>query len=163
MSNTSNKNDDKSNHSTLNNNEQVFTGDNIKPLKPLTRKQAAFVKHLVDNPKASATQAVKATYNVTTDNSASQVATENLRKPQILAELAKHSGTAEFTLIEVMNYSKEHGRTGTKEGASYAAVAASTANSLLDRIHGKATQRIEQRTEAVVINIDLTGVDSAAS
>jgi hypothetical protein len=33
-----------------------------------------------------------------------------------------------------------------------------TADSILDRVHGKATQHIQQRSEVVQISIDLTGV-----
>ena len=59
----------------------------VKPMRPLTRKQQAFVKHLVDNPKASATQAVKATYGKpfkpVTELSARYIASDNLTKPNI--------------------------------------------------------------------------------
>lgn len=135
-----------------------------QPLKPLTRKQAAFVKHLVDNPKASATAAVQATYGRNDKpvdrNTAANIASTNLSKPNILNELAKHSSNAEYTLIELMEVSKEYAKEGGRDGASYASVAVQTANSILDRVHGKATQRIEQQSTAVVIQIDLTGVSS---
>lgn len=130
-----------------------------KPLRPLTRKQKAFVQHIVNNPKQSATQAVLATYNVDNPKTAGVVAHENLNKPSIMAELAKYDETAQATLVEVMQYSKDYGRTnsGAKEqGASYASVAARIADSLLDRLHGKATQRIEATSTAVTLNIDLT-------
>lgn len=126
--------------------------------RPLTRKQKAFVDYLVKHPKASATKAAKETYNVNTDNSAAIQGHENLRKPNVMLELAKHSATAENTILEVMQTSKEYSRQGNTAGASYAATAVSAANSILDRLHGKATQRVEQTTQAVVLNIDLTGV-----
>lgn len=127
-------------------------------MKPATRKQKAFIKHLIDNPKSSATDAAQVAYNVKSRHMAQVIASENMSKPVILTELAKHSGTSEFTLLEVMNYSKEYGRNDTKQGASYASTAAQIANSILDRLHGKATTKIEQTTQAVTLNIDLSGV-----
>lgn len=128
-----------------------------KPTRPLTRKQMAFIKYLVDNPKASATAAAKAAYNVTTQGSAEVAASRTLRNDRVRLELAKHSGTAELALIEVMDYSRQLGKSGTGAGAAYAGVALTAAKDILDRVHGKATQRIEQQSTSVVLNIDLTG------
>lgn len=127
-----------------------------KPLRPLTRKQQAFVQHLIDNPKASAAEAARHAYNGTTARSARQQATENMAKPGIQLELAKHSRTAESTLVKVMDYSRKYGETGTREGASYAQVAVGAAKDILDRVHGKATQRTETANVSVVLSIDLT-------
>lgn len=127
--------------------------------KPLTRKRQAFVQYLVNNPKASATEAVKATYNITNPhtNTANDMAHELMQKPEIKLELAKYSGEAENTLVDVMQYARERGRSGTTAGASYASVASANARDILDRIHGKATQKIEQHTSIVQINVDLAG------
>lgn len=131
-----------------------------KPRK-LTRKQQAFIKHLVDNPKASAKAAAQAAYNVTSERSAETVGSELLRKPEIMAELAKYSGSAEITVIEVMEYSKDKGRIlDNGAGASYAATALQAANSLLDRLHGKATQRTESVSTAVNLNLNLSDITS---
>lgn len=134
----------------------------VKPLRQLTRKQQAFVKHLIDNPKDSAAQAARAAYNLkTTDkgnSTARAVASENLAKPNIMLELSKHSETAELVLLDVMKYSNEYGRQGGHAGAAYASTARQTANDILDRLHGKATTKVEQTTTAVTLNIDLTGV-----
>lgn len=129
----------------------------VKPLRPLTKKQQIFVKYLIDNPKASATAAAREAYNVTTSHSAEVVAHENMRKPEIKLELAKYSGSAESTVVEVMDYSKELGKSGRGAGAQYAGVALQAARDILDRVHGKATQRTEVSTQAVTLNIDLTG------
>lgn len=114
------------------------------------------MKHLIDNPKASATAAAKATYNVTTDLSARQQAHDNLTKPNVVLELAKYSSKAESVILEVMDYSKELGKTGNTAGAAYASVASANARDILDRVHGKATQRVEQHITSVTIGIDLT-------
>lgn len=129
-----------------------------KPSSNLTRKQNAFVRHLVQHPKASGTEAAAAAYNTTSRHTAEQIAHENMRKPEIMLELSKHSGTAELTMLEVMEYSKDYGRQGDKAGAAYAGVAISAARDILDRIHGKATQRIEASSKVVTISVDLTGV-----
>jgi hypothetical protein len=43
-----------------------------------------------------------------------------------------------------------------KIGAAWASVGRATANDILDRVHGKATQRTEVTKQVVTLNIDLT-------
>lgn len=95
-----------------------------------------------------------------TRKTASEEASRTAKSPQVLNELIKHSSIAENTLITVMQASKDYALEGGRDGASYASVAVQSANSILDRVHGKATLRIEQQSTAVVIQIDLTGVSS---
>jgi phage terminase small subunit len=132
-------------------------------LKPLTRKQQIFVQHLIDHPKASAKSAAQAAYNVTTEKSAEVIASENLRKPEIVAYLENHAQDAKSTLLEVMRYSKEHGKTFSKEGAAYAAVAVNASKDVLDRVYGKAKQQVEINSTAVTLSIDLSGGNQTAS
>ena len=124
--------------------------------KPLTRKQSAFVKHLIEHPKDSATQAVIKTYgskNPPNTTTASAIAYENLRKPQIVTELAKYNNLVENTLINTINdYS-------TSDKLGQRTLAVDTAKYIHDKIHGKATQKIEQQSTKLVINIDLTGTE----
>lgn len=127
----------------------------VKPRK-LTRKRQAFIKHLVDNPKDSATEAVAQTYNVSTRHSAEQIAHELMSKPEIQAELSKYLGQAEMVMIEVMNYSKELGKSGTGAGAAYAGVAIGASKDVQDRLKGKATQVTEVTSKVVTLNVDLT-------
>jgi hypothetical protein len=133
-------------------------------LKPLTRKQEAFVKHLVDNPKSSATQAALATYGKegkpTTIGTAQQIAHDNLSKPNIVQELQKYMSKAEYNLMILADKTTEYALLGGKDGASYAGVAERVNNSILDRLVGKAVQRQEVTTKAVTLNIDLTGSTS---
>lgn len=126
-----------------------------QPVRPLTRKQRAFVRHIITHPKDSATEAVRQTYKAT-GNTASQIATENLRKPNIKLELEKYLGTAEMTMLEVMEISKEYARTGTREGASYATVAVQASKDIQDRVKGKPLQRSENINRTVTLNVDLT-------
>lgn len=126
-----------------------------KSLPKLTRKQQAFVDKLIAEPKISATKAALATYNVNNDVTAASVASENLRKPQIMAWLADHAKDAEHAITEVMNYSIAKGQ----ESPAYASVGLAAAKDVLDRVHGKATQRIEQTSTSVIIGIDLSRRD----
>jgi hypothetical protein len=146
----------------MNDDKSQTTTDIPAKVKPLTRKQAAFVKHLIDNPKASASEAARQTYGKpgkpVTELAARAIASENLTKPNIKLELAKHSGSAESTLLEVMEYSKTLGKTGTGAGAAYAGTAIAAAKDILDRVHGKATQRTETVNTTVTLSLSLTEV-----
>lgn len=130
----------------------------------LTRKQAAFVNELIRNPKQSATAAVKKVYNTTTDNSASQIATDNLRNPQIMKYLNRYDAKAQKALGEALNASKKIYRLNHEtKGWEYVGdeddhgVRIKAADSILDRIYGKATQRIESETVGITFTLDLTG------
>lgn len=94
-----------------------------------------------------------------TRKTANEEASRTTSLPQVKLELAKYSNIAEDKMIQILDYSTEYGRDNTKEGASYAAVAVTVAKDILDRVHGKATQRIEQSSQSVTISIDLTGVE----
>lgn len=118
--------------------------------RPLTSKQKAFVKHLLDNPKASATQAVKQAYNTSSDNSASQIATENLRKPQIINQLERNSQVFESVIV---NTAKQWGDSDKPRERELALQASYWGH---DKVHGKATQRVEQQVTGVQISIDLS-------
>lgn len=134
-----------------------------RPLGKLTRKQAIFVKYLLDNPKASGTQAALAAYNLGTQGgkqlemTAAQIASENLRKPQIMAVLQSASEMAEKTVVEALQADRTVvSKGGTWKEADHA-VRLRAADSILDRLHGRATQRIEQHSTSVSLEIDLTG------
>lgn len=133
------------------NKESRVTGRTI-----LTRKELAFAKELLENPKQSATKAVLKTYNTSDYKTASVIASENLAKPRVMKYLENHAEQAENTVLEVMEYSRKLGKTGTKEGASYASVALASAKEVLDRVHGKSKQQIETTTTGVTLTIDLT-------
>lgn len=123
----------------------------------LTPKQKQFVTGVLEG-KSKTEAYIQAYEHKGTRKTAYEESSRTARVPQVKLELAKHSGVAENTLITVMRYSAEHGTSGTTAGAAYASVAVSAAKDVLDRVHGKATQRVETTSQAVVINIDLTGV-----
>lgn len=132
----------------------------VKPLRPLTTKQRLFVQELINNPKQSATEAVKKVYKVKDSESstARTMASENLAKPNIKLELAKYQNNAELAIIEVLEQSKKKMYEDSKEAVQWAVNTRQTADSILDRVLGKATQRVESTSTAVTLNIDLTGV-----
>lgn len=124
----------------------------------LTPKQRKYVHNVVAE-GMSKTEAYLASYAHTgTRKSAHEEASRTSRLPQVKLELDKYSALAENTMIEVMETSNKFSKSGDRDGAAYAAVAVSAAKDVLDRVHGKATQRVETTTKAVVLNIDLTGV-----
>ena len=118
--------------------------------KPLTRKQQAFVKHLIEHPKESATKAVQATYSDTTYRTARQIATENLAKPSIISELSKYNNLVENTLINTIDQWGDHDKPRQREIAQQAAMY------VHDKIHGKAKQSVDVHSTSVTFNIDLT-------
>lgn len=127
--------------------------------RPLTGKERAYIEYRVENPTSTKAEAIRAVYDVsettkkkTLENMASTIE----KRPAVLAVLNKHAIEAEETLADVMKYSRIHGSSGTKEGASYAQVAERTANSILDRLHGKAMQQIQMNSTSVNINVDLS-------
>lgn len=125
------------------------------PNPKLTRKQNNFVKFMVENPKSPATDAAESAYLPKSRDVAKAMAHNLLQVPKIQLELAKYSGAAESTILDVMHYSQDYGREGGKEGAAYAGVALAAAKDILDRVHGKATQRTESLNLAVELNVNL--------
>ena len=122
--------------------------------RPLTAKQRAFVQHIVNNPKDSATQAVKAVYSDTTDATARNIASENLSKPNIVTELAKYNNMVENTIINTINRYKD------SDKLPEVSLATDTARWVHDKIHGKATQQISTTSKVLSINIDLSTQDT---
>lgn len=135
------------------NTSQTAKAKVIKPRK-LTRKQEAFVKHLIENPKDSATEAAIQSYNTDSRFVAAEIAKENLMKPYIVSELAKHSTSIENIITDKI-YELTQGNTleSVKEGLLNARWAH-------DKIHGKATQKLETTTQRVSININLNADNS---
>lgn len=117
----------------------------LKDIK-LTRKQKMFADALIKDPKKSGSEVVKQIYNVNTDNTARSIASENLTKPNILAYMVEKSTLAEQRIIQLMRSDNER-------------IALDASKDILDRVHGKATQRIEQQSTSVKISIDLTSSD----
>lgn len=112
-------------------------------MNKLTKKQANFVKELLSDSKVSATEAAIRSYNVSKREVASAIATENLRKPLVMQHLQANASRAEEKIVSLLEADKQE-------------VQIQAAKDILDRVHGKATQRIEQTTTGVTLTIDLT-------
>lgn len=146
---------------TLNANKPVNTGEQAKTAvtppkqatkpRPLTIKQKLFVKGILDNPKRSATAIVKEVYNVTSQHSAEVIASENLSKPEIVNQLERNSSIFESVVV---NTAKDWGNSDKPRERELALQASYWGH---DKVHGKATQRVEQTTTGITLNIDLTG------
>jgi phage terminase small subunit len=121
-----------------------------KELPKLTRKQAAFVKYIIEHPKESATKAAVASYDLSNNNVAKSVASENLTKPAIISHLESHSELVENTLLNTVRDYANSDKLG------YRALAVDTSKYIHDKIHGKAIQRSEVTTRGVTLSIDLT-------
>jgi hypothetical protein len=117
----------------------------------LTRKQKAFVKELVDNPKRSATEAVSRVYDVGNRDTARSMAAENLAKPSIIMALGEHAQMFESAIVGVVN------DWGASESTRKREIALDAAKFGHDKIFGKATVTVHQQTEIVSIAINLTG------
>lgn len=145
------------------NHKQDTAKDKQKPVKRrrLTGKQKAFVKLIIDNPTTPLYVLAEQAGYTGSNETLRAIASENLTKPNIMHELQLYAETAETVMIEVMNYSKDLGRSGTAAGAAYASNARQAASDVLDRVHGKPTQRTEITKRSVTLNVDLTGVAGA--
>jgi len=129
------------------------TTKSIKNNKPLTRKQRAFVEELVNNPKQSATQAVLKTYNTTDYHTAGDIAHTNLKKPEIVTELAKYNNMVENSIITTINRYKDSDQLEEVKEAMQ------NARWVHDKVHGKATQKLETTSKVLTLNIDLTSTE----
>lgn len=120
----------------------------------LTKKQRAFVQHILENPKDSATKAALAAYGKpdkpTTYLSAGAIASENLRKPQIIMALGMANEKVESVLMNTVN------DYGTSEKIQERTLAVDTAKYIHDKLHGKAKQQIDVQSTSVNISINLT-------
>lgn len=130
----------------------------------LTRKQKAFADTLLADPKKAAITAVQETYDPTTYSAAGAIASENLKKPKVLAYLQGHSTKAELVLIEAMSaskpvlgFDKDANAQVVIERTPDHAIRTKAADSILDRVHGKATQRTEHVGLSTMVIMDLTG------
>ena len=122
--------------------------------RKLTGKQKAFVKELIDNPKQNATQAAMKAYSTPEKpikhESARQLAYENLKKPQIISKLQNYTDLVESALVgTVEDWSKE-------DAPRKREIALDAAKFIHDKVHGRATQKVEMQSQQVVITIDMT-------
>ncbi len=109
----------------------------------LTRKQKAFADEIINSPKQPNSDAIKKTYNVTDTNTASQMALENLRKPEILAYMNTYKDKAQEVIVDLLDDNNSR-------------IQLDSAKDILDRTAGKAIQRTEVQSTGVTIHLDLS-------
>lgn len=112
----------------------------------LTAKQKAFADHRLNNPKASATESIMQTYNVTDRKTAGVLAHENLNKPNIIHYLEANRDKAQTVITEFMDLNNSE-KLGEKR------LAYDAATQVLDRTIGKPTQKTEVTGGIVTLNL----------
>lgn len=118
------------------------------------------VQYLIDNPTATASEAYMQAYDTKTTNRRviHNEASKTMSKPLVKLALDDYNDKAKSTVIEVMEYSKQLGKSGTGAGASYANTALQSANSIIDRVDGKAQGNLNVTSTSVEVKVDLSGV-----
>ena len=94
-------------------------------------------------PKQNATEAYREVHPDAGDITARVNSYKLMRKPEAQVYLQKHIAKAKATMVSLMDSDKDD-------------IRLRSADSILDRELGKATQRMEVQTNKVSINIDLT-------
>lgn len=115
----------------------------------MTGKQRAMIAERLKDPRAPNSEIIKrAGYRVNGTQSASQIYLENLNKPEIRTQLSNVSEEVEEVLISTIREFKDSGkqweRTLANENSKW----------IHDKVHGKATQKIQQ--ESTSVNIEIT-------
>lgn len=132
-------------------NKKSISKTPYKQLPKLTRKQQAFVDLLKNNPKMSATQAAMQTYGkegkTMAYSTAGSIAVENLQKPAIMLHLQNASEEAEKTVVNLLKSDNEQ-------------IKLAASKDILDRVHGRATQKVQTESSSISINIDLAPQDA---
>lgn len=100
----------------------------------LTPKQKLFADEVIANPKQPLYVSAKKVYNVTSDNSARQISSENLTKPNIQIYLDKHVSKAKQRITELLDSNNEQ-------------IVLASSKDILDRTYGKAS--IKQESTSV--------------
>lgn len=106
----------------------------------LTRKQKAFADELLNDKKKSATEAAMQTYNTTDRNTAGVIAAQNLRNTNIQLYIDEHVDRAKETVVNLLDSDKDE-------------IKLRSAQDILDRTHGKATQTVQTTGVHIQMNI----------
>lgn len=127
------------------------------PRGKLTYKQNQFVQTLVQNPTMKPTDAVRAVYDHGSEGSVRVMAHQLMHNQNVELELAKYTGYAKTSLIKVISEAESRlDGASDKDVAPLLAVMEKTANSVVDRVEGKAQSNVNVSIQAVNLNIDLS-------
>lgn len=123
--------------------------------KVLSKRNKEMVREYATNPKLTKTDAYELTHKVgekTTRDSVLSQASEAFRNPLVKSELSKYSNLSEETVIDTI----EQYRKSDKQWERI--LANDNAKWTHDKIHGKATQRVETHNTTVNLNLSLADV-----
>lgn len=109
----------------------------------MKQKTKAFLEKVLSDPGITATDAYLATHTTDNRNSARSSASQLLATTNARIYMQKHVERAKKRVIELVDSKNE-------------AVAFRASESIIDRVHGKATQTHEIQSNKVRINIDLS-------
>lgn len=132
----------------------------IKQRTRLTAREKGYIRSIAEG--KTRRQAIRDNYNVKPDGSVKtldKMADLIEKRPLVLEVLQRNEREAQETITDVMQYSRRYGATRDRDGAQYARVAIDGANSILDRLHGKARQQVDVQATSLSINIDLSSDD----
>jgi hypothetical protein len=124
----------------------------------MTGKQQAMVVERLKDPKASNAEVIKrAGYNIKgvgnkATNTASQIYLENMRVPEIASKLKNVADEMEDTLITTVRRYKN------SDDIREVTLASDNARWIHDKVHGKATQRVETHSTSVNLNLSLQDI-----
>lgn len=106
----------------------------------LTPKQKAFADGIIANPKVSATQIALKTYNTTSYHTAGDIASNNLKKPEIQIYLDKHISKAKQRITELLDSDNEQ-------------IVLASSKDILDRTYGKASIKQESTSVSYIEHV----------
>lgn len=117
----------------------------------MTGKQKAMIVERIKDSKASNAEIIRrAGYKASTIQNASQQYLENMMKPEIAKKLNNVVDEMEDALITTVRRYKD------SEKLPEVIEAMNNARWIHDKVHGKATMKIQQSTTGVTLTIDLT-------
>lgn len=104
--------------------------------RKLTRKEQAFVKEIIKNPKAKPEEIVKeAGYAVKNDTNAKNIYYQNMERPAVISALGAYSELAENTIVKsIVDF-------GNSDRQWQRVLAVETSKWVHDKVHGKAVQQ----------------------
>lgn len=118
---------------------------------PLTAKQKAFVKAKLDNPKISNTDAAMVAYDAKDRSVGSTLGHNLIRNQKIIMALGEHNDLFESVIVKTAKDWQDSNTPRKREIALNAAMFGH------DKVHGKATVKIDQQSTVVRVSINLTG------
>lgn len=118
----------------------------------LTISERRLAKLLLANPDMTDKEAGLTVFNTTNPEHARQTALQTRNRPAVMAYMEAHGGLAEKTAVEVLRNARKR-----KDKLGWQRLAADQSERILDRLHGKPTQRTEVNGRVLNVTIDLSG------